>query len=294
MSRINFSKGESIYIDSPFEDAVDLLGQAIESDQSGSTVGRAWELACAFVVSGADWPGWEQYHLKLRSEYQKLLPDGVEHRAGVYSTEKDKKDAMWRHHDIAQGMMKNHYIPEGVMLPSFIEAEPAQPSVMRSFAEDCGLPQEVIKEWYLRSFGGCQITVGANVNYSEDAWHYLVDSPAITFGEDMPPGELAKNLNMTQIRGIMKKLGSPMAKTLSQSRMQLQEDIAAGDDRLIDAVRSFSADENLYMVMPPGSLDWDDFQSWRQQIKGMAEAVTDIYLGQIRRKYGSVHDLLVE
>ena len=56
-----------------------------------------------------------------------------------------------------------------------------------------------------------------------------------------------------------------------------KEDVA----KIVHALRDW---ERYFCILPPPGLGWEDFQSIRQQIKGMAVLLIDLLWGTVRRK----------
>lgn len=283
MTRIKFANGKTISVTSPFPDGIDLLQDAITQDQSGGVYGATWPLACAFVRSGVNWIGWATYHSKLREAYQQKLGENSEYRYSAWNSEKERKEIMWSRHDTCRSLANFHYIPDDVMLPNFIEGSPAAPSVMRMTTENKGLSGDVLEGWFLKSFASQQFHLFTSSDHDPLIWHAMKESGLAVSSANIEPEEGLNLLDINSLRGALNCFNLPKARSAAEARRL----ILAGVSR--DELQSYLIEKTLvksyWKVLPPNGVSWDDFQSWRQQIKGMGEAVSDIFSGRLRKNH---------
>lgn len=282
--RVRLSDSVSITISGPFDDAVARLQSVVDVDHSGPTFGHTWKLAWGIVWAGIIWPGWERYHDRLRHDYLTKLGDMPQYRDAVYGSESQRKKAMWEYYEQAQGLSRNHYMPEGVQLPDFVEGPAARPCVLRQTIERAGLSDEVAREWFLKSLSSQRLHRERSYDFTVDAWHILRDRGLVVGSDRIPLNEAVRILSLAEMRSVIKQLGLEAPRTLRGSRDVIVAAGARNLETVASALVELCGFANFSMILPPDGIDWLDFQSWRQQIRGMAEAVTDLSIGGVRQE----------
>jgi hypothetical protein len=294
MARIYLNNNKSIEVASDFFDGVQFLDLRLQEEFSGSAIGDIWPLAEVIVRSGADWIGWLKYYNRLRPGYLLALGDRDEYRYGRWETEKDRKADMWKHCEIAISLRTNgYYVPDEVQMPQFIEGIPARPSIFRKMADEHNLPMDVLYQYFLRSFDSCQFADGLNENYDEFAWSSLRKAGIVSSGDAIPTVSAVGDLTMKEMRAVLRQLGEKSEPSLWGNKRKIADLASADEARIRKAISNVRDWENTFMVHPPPGMSWKDFQSVRQQIKGMAVALGDIYCGLHPRKHKVDYDLLL-
>lgn len=289
MAHIKLANGKTISVSSSFSDGIEILQDAITQDQTGGSYGEAWTLACAFVRSGVDWVGWDIYHARLREAYQQKLAGDYEYRYSVWNSEKERKEIMWSRHDTCRSLSKSHYIPHGVMLPNYVEGSPATPSLMRMTTVNRGLSGDVLEGWFLKSFASQQFHLLTSSDHDPLTWHAMKEFGLAVPSENITPEEGLRLLDINSLRAALNCFNLPKARSAAEARNIISEIVPK------DQLRSYLIEKTLvrshWKVLPPDGVSWDDFQSWRQQIKGMGEAVSDIFSGILKKGHPDYAEL---
>tara|TARA_R110002049_G_C9079447_1_gene555492 strand:+ start:303 stop:1196 length:894 start_codon:yes stop_codon:yes gene_type:complete len=279
--RLNIGNEKEIVMQSGCHYARDRLAEAIEEDRAGAVFGNTWKLATAFALSGADWAAWSVYHTKLRSKYNDLIR-GPEYRDSFWETDRERKAIMWNRIETAQSCARYTYIPESIGLPQFIEGPPVKAQWIRKFLDRRSLPRDVEVEWFLRSYDSQQITIGPNLEFAPSTWQLMINAGLVAKNGDIPPKMAAKALSMKDLRQLLDACGIAPEKSIAAACNAFSDYGQSDPKAAIERLRAQIGNRDIYMLKPPTGIAWQDFQSWRQQLRGIATAVTDIYVGDLR------------
>jgi hypothetical protein len=146
-----------------------------------------------------------------------------------------------------------------------------------------GLSEEFIDVWFLKSFASRQFHLLESPDHDTLAWHAMKGAGLVVSSEFISPYEALRLLEFAELRVMIRCFNLPRARSGSEARRIISNNVLPGD------LRSFlnekTAFKNYWKILPPDGIDWDDFQSWRQQIKGMGEAISDIYSGSLKKSH---------
>jgi len=220
----------------------------------------------------------------VRYDYDNLL-DGMPYYRDIHTLpDKELRKVRWGRCDLAHSLSKTRYLPEQMSMPTFIEGPVASASLFQELAYERGVSMDAIHEYFLRAFFSRRITVGQNPAFSDLAWQELVDADIVVIGADIPLDALIPTLSMAEIRTSLNHLGQRQAATKVAARASLVELSEDDEDRVLEAVRTTRDWGKVFCINPPPGHDWLAFQSIRQQIKGMAVALADVYDGTLKSK----------
>ncbi len=279
---IRLGNGLIVPMVSTFQDAGEKLQESINEDQNGSVFGNVWNLATAFVLAGIDWPGWISWHAALRKKYIGRLIGQPQYRDAIWSSEAERKKIMWDRFNTSMSLARTGYLPEGVYHPQFLEGTPAKPSLLRKAAASSDLSNEALTEWFLCSYASQQVSRGANPSFGSSSWQLLRRSGLILSGQDVPIQAILRDMSMSELRRTQEVLGMRAERSLAMSAARILE-LALDKERAVrNAIARATSCRKFSMIQPPAGVPWDDFQSWRQQIKGMARTITDLFSGVLR------------
>ncbi|WP_156174529.1 hypothetical protein [Hoeflea sp. IMCC20628] len=281
--RIPLDNG-SIYVASPFPDGIARFRD--ELVESGRIVGSVWNTAIHIVRSGIDWVGWNAYHSNLRSSYVSALAGRPELRHGQWSTEAERKAAMWERVELIQSMQTRHYVPEEVPLPDLAEGDVTTPSILRKFAISRGLSDEALAQYFLKTFYSLRFTDFAEA-YEPRTWSELKAAKIVVDWSEAPIAELIDELSMKELRTCFRALGLKAARTASECKAILTSELPREEDRIRSALADCRVWAGYSYVHAPDGVQWSDFQSLRQQVKGMSVALDDLFFDDIRKKYSA-------
>lgn len=279
-ARVPLLGGLSIGVVSPHADAPLRLSRAVMADQEGAIIGRTWDLATQIMLAGADWTGWQEWHQEIRFAYQEALSDRPELRDCVFETEEERRGALQKRHDLIAALGRRHYLPETAFLPGLIEGPAVEPSKLRSHIEAWKFDDETAREWFLRSSFGLRVHRREDSGISSRTLAAMEIAGLVARGHDIPFIDVLGALGLKELKAILNRLG--MRPDASRSRC-LDLIVSASQEREEDIRQALAhgGHADLVSLRPPPDLDWHDFQCWRQQLRGMAVALTDLALGQV-------------
>lgn len=287
-SAVAIGSKHHFHVTSRFRDGVDRLVAGLDEEFGGSIVGNIWNTAEVIVRSGIDWTGWLRYHDRLRSAYLSALRGKPEYRNGVWASEKERKANMWAHNELAFSLSKRIYIPDEVPMPTFVEGKVAKPSIFRWLAERRGVSMDVMFEYFLKSFDSQQFLRTTDA-YEPATWNALREASMIVSGDEIPLAAAITDLSMTEVRAALSAILERAERSLAVSQAMLETRRRSGEQAVRSAVAKVRDWNSTYYVLPPPMMTWSDFQSMRQQVKGMAVALGDLHADAIRRKYPLDH-----
>jgi hypothetical protein len=267
-SKIRLGNGSHFTVTSTTTDGPEILQKAIARDHAGSSFGHIWDLAVAIFQSGVDWPGWEIYYARFRETCRASFePDAS-------GNEVSADRLRWVQH--IQTISKQHYCPEDVRLPDFVDGPPAKPSKLKEFVRELGLSAEQAEDWFLRTWMFARIGTLQPPGYSAETLAAMEYVGLLARGSDITTPDAIELLKYSGMRNAMGDLGLMPGKTRDICRKSLLALSFEEHDRVRKTVDKHQQKDVWVMNTPPG-LSWTELHSWRQQIRGMAVAITDLY-----------------
>jgi hypothetical protein len=275
--KIKLEYGLNVEVQSCFHDSQLIVLTDLMDNFGGGAYGHVWAIARAIVQSGIDWLDWDIYHMRIMGRYRELLNGASEYRNCSYNSEVEHKKIMWDRYELACKLYALDYVPEGVRMPAFVEGIGYRLSDFRRYAEEIGLSNDALDNYFLRSFDSDRIFLLENSSFEDESKEELIYKGVVRTGKEINRSVMASCLNFVESRTILKELGIKPDKSLGKCRNQV---IYALEDNMpsIEVLIMSARDWSLYgeILAIPG-YEWDDFQSYRQQIKGAATALVDIY-----------------
>jgi hypothetical protein len=267
-SKILLGNGLHFTVTSTGIDGPEILQRAIDLDHAGSTVGRIWDLALAIFHSGVDWPGWEVYHERFRETCRTSLEPAS-------SGNESSTDRLQRVQHI-QTLSKQHYCPEDVGLPEFVDGPPAKPSKLRAFVQELGFSSEQAEDWFLRTWLSFRIGALRPLGYSPETLAAMEYVGLLARGSAITTPDAIELLKYSGMKSVMGDLGLMPGRTGDICRKSLLALSFEEHDQVRQAVDKHQQ-KDVWVVNSPPGMSWTELHSWRQQIHGMAVAITDLY-----------------
>jgi len=143
---------------------------------------------------------------------------------------------------------------------------------------------DVMHEYFLKSFESQQVVRGSEA-YELPTWHALRVIGIIVSGDDIPIAAAVADLSMAEARFVLGALKEKPEPSLSTNAGKLIAYARCNEQEVRSALQIARDWNSTYYVHPPMNLTWMDFQSLRQQVKGMAVPIGDIYFDTFRRKH---------
>jgi hypothetical protein len=275
-SRIVLANRISFTVTSPHDDGPEILQRAIDLDQAGPTVGGIWDLACAIFQSGVDWPGWETYHTRFRETFASQLRHQTCLTADPMISGTDALADYSLVDKVLGGISRQHYCPEGVRFPAFVAASPAKPSKLRAFVESVGLSKEQAEDWFLKTMSPGRLGRGRGRGYGSETLAAMEYVGLLSRGSSVGSADVIEALTYSELKAVMIDLGLKPERSIVRCRSSIIELLRGQHDRVRKALGDHGMEDVWVVHTPPGQ-SWAEFQSWRQQIRGMAEVITDLY-----------------
>lgn len=179
---------------------------------------------------------------------------------------------MWAHNELAFSLSKHIYIPDEVPMPTFVEGKVAKPSILRWLAERRGVSMDVMFEYFLKSFDSQQFLRTTDA-YEPATWTALREAGMIVSGDDIPLSAAITDLSITEVRAALNALLEKAERSLAVNQAKLETRRGNDEQAVRSAVAKVRDWNSTYYVLPPPMMTWSDFQSMRQQVKGMAVAL---------------------
>lgn len=257
--------------------------QIVESDLMpnfrGSPFGNTWSIARAIVQSGIDWSDWETYHERVVDLYKTALGADLQFRDMTFNSEKEKTRTSWSRYDLACSLYEIDYVPEWVRMPIFFEGRTSPLSDFRRFADEVGMSPEALDDYYLKSWSSERLFPLDNSSYQDSSLKELLDISVVRVGKDVDKKVMVSCFSFIELRSILKELKIKPKASLDGCKNQLFDELDSGSSCLESILLKQRDWQSFGEITPIPGYDWDDFQSYRQQVKGAAEAMVDIYKG---------------
>lgn len=269
----------SVSFYAPFIDSEQIVEYDLAKNFRGPSLGSTWAIARAIVKSGIDWPDWEACHERIVGLYKAALGNDLQFRDMSFNSEMEKNQTSWDRFNLACSIYKIDYVPEYVRMPDFFEGPTARLSDFRRFADDIGMSFEALDDYYLKSWGSERLFPLNNSSYQDSSLNEMLDLSVVRVGKDIDRKVMINYLSFADLRLILKELKIKPKISLDKCKKQLVDELDSGS-KALESLLLKQRDWRLFgeIIAIPG-YDWDDFQSFRQQVKGAAEAMVDVYNG---------------
>lgn len=273
--RIRLQNGTSFHVTAAGKAEIELLQVAIDADQSGGVVGKTWNLACAILLSGCNWTGWDEWYRRLVSPLGNLVAQPIELLPGM--SMEAAKLARNQRYDEVLAMLRRSWLPDNLgNLVTFIAGDPVSPFVLYDFWRSAGFSDKIARNWFLNTQAHTLVFQESMNSYGRETWNAMNHAGLVVQGLEIPLVRAISEFNLSALQPIMADLG--MAKCLRISDCHAALLAHPDENGIKERLRPYGYDR-LVGVEPPPGLSWQELQSWRQQIRGMAGAITDLFVG---------------
>ncbi len=271
---LKIAEGACFRVTAFSHDCVKAMQDVIDEDHSSGVVGDLWNLACGFFLTGCDWIGFRDWrdtviaNVERTSSYHAYAAPGV-------SLETIGLNANARYDGVLSAL-EGHYLPEDVIdVQSFAFGSAVVPSALYAFWKGAGFSEAVAKNWFLKSQPHTHIFRASDNSFGYETWQSMRHANLALEGSEIPLTRGIHEFNLRELRSAMEILGLKPFRFVTECRSSLLDH---PDPETVKAALGPSGYLQLQAVNPPLSLDWDEFQSWRMQIRGMSGVLTDLYL----------------
>lgn len=111
----------------------------------------------------------------------------------------------------------------------------------------------------------------------------MIDAGLVVKNAEIPLETATQVLFMKDLRELLKASGLTPEKSIAAACDVFVRNGKGNPEAAIKRLRAQIGNRDIYyMLKPPTGIAWHDFQSWRQQLRGIAAAATDIYTGDIK------------
>lgn len=279
--QLHVRHGAHLMVSIDDEERLNALCGTLYDLHDGSSYGNIWKVVEAVVLSGVNIPMWPRYLADLQQLYRSIHPVALRELVRIGEAPRKKE---WRvREDTILRLKAARYVPDEVGLPDFLEGPPVDNSILQEIQASHSLSDETIIEYYLKSWRGRQFSKGPHFDFDYLSYEALRDIGLIQVGKAIPLIHLAHGVQASALKTALSHLGRSYGPYRNGNAADLAN-AAQSDGVTTDDLKDYLGDiENLHCIVPPDGLDWDDFQSWRQQIKGMGELFINLWEGKVRR-----------
>ena len=279
--RLHVRHGAHLMVSIDDEERLNTLCDTLFDLHDGSSYGNIWKVVEAVVISGVNILMWPRYIADLQQLYRSINPVALRKMVRIGETPRKKE---WRARgDTILRLKATRYVPDEVGLPDFLEGPPVDNATFQRTQASHGFSDETIVEYYLKSWRGRRFSEGPHFDFDYLTYEELQDSGLIRVGKAIPLVELAHGVKASALKTALRHLGRGYGPYRNENATELAN-VAQSAGITTDDLADYLGDiENLHCIVPPDGLDWDDFQSWRQQIKGMGELLINLWEGKVSR-----------
>lgn len=248
----------------------------LESDPSGH-----WKLAGSAAANGVRWPAFDELLRRECARYRAHPETALPLAGKPWRSEAERRDVLNRRTEIIAALQL--YAPEGVMLPWYFEKEPVDLSmIQRRYGGEVDASH--LKAYFISSTSGARV-LGRAIAESEGASSFvaLAATGLYRVGNTIPPSVMVSVLDNKELRACATALQLHPQRTKAENIVLLTNALERNPEAVGRLIRE-CRDWNQYVgVMPPDGVDWDTFQSMRQQAKGMIVTLRDFLGGWLLR-----------
>jgi hypothetical protein len=273
-------------ISSPYSDGLLLFESGLKDYVYSNSGGSDWEFASVVIKSGISWLGWSNYYHSLRAAYLKKLNQQKEFRFESFETDSQRKTSLWSHIDVAISLAKcGRYLPSEVALPNFLEGNFSSSEIFRYIQDETGVSPYSITQYFLKSYDSQRKITPYDTRFAKAVLHQLSDIGLVLDFEAAPYDLLIQDLSYSSSRAVLEYIGVPNQKSRLRNIQMLNNLCANDPNKIKDIYKNLGLCSNIYYLMPPKEFTWADFQSLRQQVRGIAVVVHDLVHTDMYKNY---------
>lgn len=281
--RLHLNDEAAVGIKVPDENAADELIRGLRDQFGGATYGDVWAIATVLVRVGASVPSWRNYYEQIQRAYRGWTPDRVFFRERIFASADERRRAMWEHVEAGQRVYVLRYVPEEVQLPQFFEGGMfADFCSFRKAALQGGVDHRWLMQFVFKSFWSDRVWM-TQPDFDPECIKCLRQIGFIVDQDQFTAEEWLSHISMAHSRAVLKAAGLNSSRTLGENLAALRSAEAQNPGLIADSMSMIAGPLRLSAYRAPNNWGWDDYQSIRQQLKGMATMLVDIYDGGVSR-----------
>lgn len=277
--RLSLRNGAAFHVTAWSRENISEMQRVIDEDQSGGVFGSLWDLACGIILTGCDWAGFREWRDNLISPVRQILYEEPSHVAGVSLDA--LRVAKNNRYDAIRSVLATRYIPEDIVhVESFVSGSHAMPSRIFRFWKEQGFNDFIARNWFLKSQPRTWVFHSDQNSFGPETWKAMRNVGLAVDGADIPLERGISEFSLQQLKLAMDEIGLKPSRIVTECREALLE---YHDQNSVRTALARYGYLQLKGVNPPLGLGWEEFQSWRMQVRAMAGLITDLFLDVVPR-----------
>lgn len=275
--QLTLGNGAAFRVTAWSKESIAAMQRVIDVDQAGGVVGNLWDLACGIVLSGCDWMGFREWRDGLVASVHHILDEEARHEGG--KSLNDLRLAENARYDAIRVVLADRYLPEDVVnIESFVRGTNAMPSRLFRFWKEQGFSEAIARNWFLKSQPHTRVFPSDQNDFGPETWKAMRCVGLILDGVDIPLDRAVGEFKLQPLMLAMETLGLKPSRIVTECRAAL---LSFPDPSQVRVALAHHGYLQLHSLDPPPDLGWEEFQSWRMQIRAMAGLLTDLLLDNV-------------
>jgi hypothetical protein len=269
--------GVSLTVKAWSEDCIEAMQAVINKDQSGGVSGNVWDIAVGLILTGCDWPGYEEWWATINTTVRSQLD--LSNFRIQRSFDADRHAEAKELSNLISSCLSSCYLPEElVSLPSFFYGEVAKPSQLFQFWKEAGFSEIIARNWFLKSQPSVGLFRVSDQPYGRETWSAIQNIGLVQSGSDIPLSWSLAHFPRSTLADVIKDLDLTPSRRTSGCREIL---LSISDPNKAIRALGIYGYEDLRATLPPTQLTWTQFQGWRMQIRCMAALISDLFFNKV-------------
>ena len=275
--QLTMGDGTAFRVSACSQEQVSAMQRVIDEDQSGGVVGNIWNLACGIVLTGCDWIGFQEWRDGVASSVGHIIVDDSPRDSG--KSLHSLRAAENTRYERIRSALSGRYLPEEIAnVESFVTGSNATPSLLFRFWKEQGFNEGIARNWFLKSQPHTRAFWSDDNSFGPETWKAMCNTGQVLEGMDVPLDRGIAEFKLQPLMSALESLGMNSSRIVTECRAAL---LAHPDPSMVKVALLPHGYRQLLSVRPPIGLEWNEFQSWRMQIRGMAGVLTDLYFDKV-------------
>ena len=161
---------------------------------------------------------------------------------------------------------------------SFVRGSHAMPSRLFRFWKEQGFSEEIARNWFLKAQPHTWCFMSDQNAFGQETWKAMRHVDLVLEAADIPLERGIGQFGLQPLRSAMEAVGLKPVRVVTECRAAL---LAHPDPDEVRTALAHHGYLQLHAVEPPPGLTWEEFQSWRMQIRTMGALLIDLYIDNV-------------